>query len=368
MCGKLSESSQGAGFSTFKGKRLPNGKKNRHRPRVAAAEEDGTSSAVPDANNVTIEKVDKVKKEKVGKESFSLEKKSEKQEITSVPKKGKKDGATAEKKATNKRKVNVKDDPRLSRTIFIGNVPLGLRQQDISRLVSPYGKVESVRIRGVVPNAPGIPKKAALLSKRLHPGVNTQSCYVVFTEETSPESISKACTELNMTKLQECNIRVTKAADDEVCDRKTIYVGNLPYDVSEQVFLESFLKYTDDSSFEITGARLARDKFGAGRGFGFVSFDDELGARFAMGLQGKVDVAGRIARITKVDKQAAANYGNNSNNGRVKSGRISKRHGDNSGNHRSRGPKSNKFNSGDRSSNRTGNGFRQRSGPPRGRR
>lgn len=354
-------SKSGTPISTFKGKRLPNGKKNRHRPRVPVESEDASPSPVPDAKTVTVEKAESAEKKS------SSEKKVAKAESSPV-KKEEETTIAPEKKTKNKTKVSAKDDPRLSRTIFIGNVPLGVRQQDISRLVSPYGKVESVRICGVVPNAPGIPKKAALLSKRLHPGVDTQNCYVVFCDEVATESIAKACSELNMTKLEDCNIRVTAAAEDEVCDRRTIYAGNLPYDTTEQVFLEAFLKATEDSSFEITAARLARDKFGAGRGFGFVTFDDELGARFAMGLQGKVDVAGRIARITKVAKQSGGNMRNNNYrnaNNKIRGGRISKRNGDRNG-HRNDGPKNSKFNhrDGDRNRSGNGNGYKPRSSGP----
>lgn len=194
-------------------------------------------------------------------------------------------------------------DPRAPRTLFIGNLPLATKAQAIKRIANPFGKIENVRIRGVVPETPGIPKRAALHSGRLHPGVDTISAYVVFADPDGEEAVTKACEGLNMTVFKDKHLRVTPASKTKSSPRHTVFVGNLPFDVSEETFLNAFQTATQDSGFSIVSARLVRDKkTGIGRGIGFVSFDDELGVRYCRQLE-KVEVAGRTVRITAVDKK-----------------------------------------------------------------
>lgn len=63
----------------------------------------------------------------------------------------KEEGDAAEPEAKKpKREV---DPERGQRTLFVGNVPLKIKRDEIKRLFKPYGKIESVRFRSVVCNA-----------------------------------------------------------------------------------------------------------------------------------------------------------------------------------------------------------------------
>ena len=74
-----------------------------------------------------------------------------------------------------------------------------------------------------------------------------------------------------------------------------IYVGNLPYEVTEADLREAF-----ESFGEVTSATIVKDKFsGESRGFGFVEMPDKAAAQSAIsGLNGK-EMKGRTLNVNE---------------------------------------------------------------------
>lgn len=201
------------------------------------------------------------------------------------------------------------EDERLPRTVFVGNVPVGTTSKDLKKLFKPYGAIESVRFRGVVPECPKIPKRDALLGGRIHRSVDTLIAYVVFADtEEVEKSVAEAVDGVNMTVLKEKHLRVTRASHKLFHRGLSIFLGNLPFDASEEDVVGAFQEAVSDSGSTVLRARIIRDKkTGVGRGIGFVSFDDVLGVRWCLNLQGQIVVGGRVVRMERADKMLKSN-------------------------------------------------------------
>lgn len=256
----------------------------------------------PDPENSVAQIPDEIVPEKINSSQPAPAEASPENELSEKQpqKKKTRDGLNRDESSTSHQ-----SDPRMSRTIFIGNIPVGTKPLTIKRLVKPFGNVETVRYRGIVSENPGLPKRAALHSGRTHPNVDTLSAYVVFGEEGSENAMERACKELNMRLLEGKHLRVTPAAQEKCPPRRSVFVGNLPFDITEEVLLDAFMKATEQSGFNVVGARVMRDKqTGIGRGIGFVSFDDELAVRQCLAMEEKLTLAGRTLRVTAVTKKA----------------------------------------------------------------
>ncbi len=74
-----------------------------------------------------------------------------------------------------------------------------------------------------------------------------------------------------------------------------IYVGNLPYKVSDQQLQELFEKYGT-----VTSARVIMDKFSnRSKGFGFVEMPDNNEANDAISALDQKDFMGRILKVNE---------------------------------------------------------------------
>eukprot|EP00126_Sphaerothecum_destruens_P012289 Sdes_comp21062_c0_seq1m19754 len=75
-----------------------------------------------------------------------------------------------EEKNPNRKKSKSKEDSqeRLSRTIFVGNVPISCTDKKISERFRTYGKIESVRFRSFSCTDPNISKKLGFIKKNFH--------------------------------------------------------------------------------------------------------------------------------------------------------------------------------------------------------
>lgn len=74
-----------------------------------------------------------------------------------------------------------------------------------------------------------------------------------------------------------------------------IYVGNLPFSVSDEDLKALFSSYG-----EITEAVLIKDKFsGRSKGFGFVTFSTEEAAQKAISAMNEKEVQGRALKVTE---------------------------------------------------------------------
>eukprot|EP00958_Prasinococcus_capsulatus_P005849 scaffold563_cov410-Prasinococcus_capsulatus_cf.AAC.15 len=181
---------------------------------------------------------------------------------------------------------------KLRRTVFVGNLPMGIKAKVVKRIFSFYGPVETVRVRSVPLSEDNeLPRRVAILTKtnlatgrglakggkKKAPGEQDLSedeedgdedrqpemglsvnAYVVFQKRAS----AAAALAHNMKEVQHRVVRVdfatpnrklrqaaassgettlTEAVVTVAYDhRKSLFVGNIPYDSSEQELIEAF--------------------------------------------------------------------------------------------------------------------------------
>lgn len=208
--------------------------------------------------------------------------------------------------APNEEETDIPDDKeRLERTIFVGNVAQNATRKDIKKLFQHYGAIESVRIRNVIAVNPKIPKKVAFLTNRLAKFADSFSAYVVFKPQDDLELIlKKACEEQNMVLFMEKHLRVMLALQSRRGPRRqSVFVGNLPFDCSEEELIEAFKPVAEEVGVKLTNVRVNRDRdTGVGRGVGFVSFDDDLGVQASLNSVGKISIRNRDVRVERAMK------------------------------------------------------------------
>lgn len=193
---------------------------------------------------------------------------------------------------------------RKDRTIFVGNIALETTQKQLKKhFKSAVGPVEKVWLRSICVNIEGKKsERAKIITKDYGALKDNKNGYILFKEK---ESVTKAL-ELNQTKLGDKHIRVDtlkgstlekkegqKGGASEDDFKTTVFVGNLPYVVSEEEVREHFAKFGT-----IKNVRLVRDaKSHIGKGIGFVMFDSEEELRAA--IAGAVKFSGRELRLKK---------------------------------------------------------------------
>ncbi|KAG8198132.1 hypothetical protein JTE90_006885 [Oedothorax gibbosus] len=183
-------------------------------------------------------------------------------------------------------------EERLSRTLFVGNLPLNTNKKDLVKLFSPFGSLETCRLRGAIPQKSSIPRKIAEIKGKYHASLHSRIAYVVLKERKSAiEALS-----LSGTQLDGHHIVVDRAAglgEKKVYDEKrSIFVGNLPFHIKDDTLWNTFLPC---GSIEFV--RVIRDKeTGAGKGFGYVCFQKIQGKENALALT-DLEIEGRTLRI-----------------------------------------------------------------------
>lgn len=181
-----------------------------------------------------------------------------------------------------------------SRTIFVGNLSVSSDVKSVKRLFKKFGKIETVRIRCAVPADPKVPKKAAVITKEFHPERKSFVAFIRFEEE----SAAKNALELNGSKVNDLHLRVDMATNAKQHDhRHSIFVGNLPYNITEEAVR---------SHFEVCGTvdnvRIVRDrKTGLGKGFGYVLYQSVDSVNLALKLNDS-ELSGRKIRVVESSK------------------------------------------------------------------
>jgi len=190
---------------------------------------------------------------------------------------------------------------RNQRTIFVGNLPSSYDHREVAKLFKTCGPVESARIRSAVPEKEKLAPKVAVITKRLHPKVDSVNAYVVFEENTDEEAIKKALA-MNGRKIDGHHIRVDRANMPNskrmtlTSRKKSIFVGNMRFDTRDDDLINHFSKVGP-----VKYVRIVRDKAtGLGKGFGFVVFEDRASVKKALELN-NTNFKGREIRIKKVD-------------------------------------------------------------------
>ncbi|XP_070556961.1 RNA-binding protein 34-like [Ptychodera flava] len=193
----------------------------------------------------------------------------------------------------------VKPSPRNpeqdSRTIFVGNVPVSITKKDIMKLFGKFGEIESMRLRSAAPSTLNLPKKVIMIQKDFHPDRSGMNVYVVFKEEKSARKALKC----NGKEFRGHHLRVDLSSNTDRHDhRRSIFVGNLPYEVEEETVRGHF-----EQCGSVQNVRLVRDgKTGMGKGFGYVLFTEPSSVEFALKLNEK-RLSGRPLRVKRSVKK-----------------------------------------------------------------
>ena len=154
-------------------------------------------------------------------------------------------------------------------TVFVGNVPLGTKEKELSKLFKAYGAVESVRFRSVPLNPKGKePLKVAFHRGAYVEGRDTMCAYVVFKTMAAAE---KAAKEANNTLFKDKHLRVDAASNTPAYPpKRSVFVGNLAYDAKEEDLRAFFEECGPVEAVRIVRGKGAR----TGTGIAFVAFAD----------------------------------------------------------------------------------------------
>ncbi|CAD6199489.1 unnamed protein product [Caenorhabditis auriculariae] len=200
-----------------------------------------------------------------------------------------------DKKKTMKVLAKVREADTL-KTIFVGNMPLTMNEKAVRRIFSEYGKVDSVRMRSLIPSNGKLTKRLAHFTGKLSDKQTSLTFYVKFDNE---ESVVKALA-YNGTKIDTHTIRVDRCGEKKSYDKNTaVFVGNLPFDISDDTLFQLFEKEIGP----VDSVRIVRDaQTGNSKGFSFVNFKSEATVLLALGME-TIKLGKRDLRITKLMKK-----------------------------------------------------------------
>lgn len=194
-----------------------------------------------------------------------------------------------------------------SKTLFVGNLPIGLKRKQLSKLFCDFGKITSLRFRSVAVTDLKLGKKVCLKANKINENATSKNAYIIYDNE---ESVNKALIK-NNEKVNDFHIRVDKVTKskkdiDNDCNN-SIFIGNIPFTAQEEAIRAALLPCG-----EIEYVRLIRDKAtNIGKGIGYVKFVDSAGVLFAMKMKDTIEIEGRKLRIdnckSKVKLDAALN-------------------------------------------------------------
>jgi len=181
------------------------------------------------------------------------------------------------------------------RTLFVGNLPVGLKRKQLRKLFADFGKIESLRFRSVAISDLKLGRKVCLKTNKINENATSKNAYIVFEHE---ECLDKALTK-NGSVVNDLNIRVDKVVKSkkEVKEdtKNSIFLGNIPFAATDEDIRAALVQCG-----EIEYVRLLRDaKTNIGKGIGYVKFVDSAGVMFAMKIKDNVEVNGRKLRIQR---------------------------------------------------------------------
>ncbi|BFZ21373.1 hypothetical protein BsWGS_24412 [Bradybaena similaris] len=208
----------------------------------------------------------------------------------SLKRKLEKDGTNdSEELIKRARRDRKRDKQADSRTVFVGNCPLTADKKKLKQLFREFGEIEAVRFRCAPSADPNLPKRATVITKNFHEQCDNFISYVVFKEEKA----AKKALVRNGHLLDGLHLRVDLAGMAKKHDKKrSVFVGNLPFTVSEEVIRSHF-----SDCGEITNVRIIRDRLtNLGKGICYVQFESKDSVGLAMKLH-KSAVLGREIRV-----------------------------------------------------------------------
>jgi len=190
-----------------------------------------------------------------------------------------------------------KEDPeKEARTVFIGNLPVTCKKQELKKIFVDFGKIEAVRFRCATRPDLKTTKKVAVIKGKFHEESSNIAAYVRFTEV---EMAVKA-TAFNGSLIEGHAVRVDLAAAARSHDNKrAVFLGNLDFKTQEDEVRALFSKCG-----EVESVRLVRDaSTGIGKGFGYVNFAAVESVELALRMANQ-EVGGRKIRVNRAVRKA----------------------------------------------------------------
>ncbi|KAK9864822.1 hypothetical protein WJX84_001028 [Apatococcus fuscideae] len=218
------------------------------------------------------------------------------------------------------------DAERLLRTVFVGNLPATILRKTLKQEFAVYGRLETVRLRSqTLAEDSKLPTRVAVRAGQLDSAKGTTHAYLVFTTAEAAQSALAH----NMRELEGLHIRVDKASERRASKKedagvfyhpgRTLFVGNLPFDATDEEVIRHFNSLQDQLALEsppVTAVRVVREpRTGKGRGIAYV----ELAAKTAVSgalrlLQGNA-LRGRELRLERVSTSGPPLAGGSSASG-----------------------------------------------------
>jgi len=219
----------------------------------------------------------------------------------------------AEKPAKKRRKEPVEAEPSVeddaaARTIFVGNLPREATKKQLARFFRPYGAVQSSRKRsvavaGCAVDTNGDDKLVQSVCARkglLSDAKRTTNAYVVFEDVEGATNALKAngavwkipasIEDGVETPEETFHLRVDKASGDRGAQDhlRTAFVGNCPFDSSEEGLRELFAAHLQESGGHsaVENVRVVRDKEHRCVGVAYVLLRDREVLSTALDLDG----------------------------------------------------------------------------------
>uniref|UniRef100_A0A8C5L5G9 RNA binding motif protein 34 n=1 Tax=Jaculus jaculus TaxID=51337 RepID=A0A8C5L5G9_JACJA len=157
------------------------------------------------------------------------------------------------------------------RTVFVGNLPVSVSKK--------------------IPAEGTLTKKLAAIKRKFHPDQKSINAYVVFKEEHAAVEALKR----NGAQITDgFHVRVDLASETSSRDKRSVFVGNLPYKVEESAVEKHFVDCGN-----VMAVRIVRDPVtGVGKGFGYVLFENTDAVHLALKLNNS-ELMGRKLRVMR---------------------------------------------------------------------
>ena len=176
------------------------------------------------------------------------------------------------------------EEEKLSRTIFVGNLPVDTKPKAIKKHFSSHGQVEGVRLRAAAATNPKMSQRAAVITGEL--SGDTLAAYVVFAQRSAALAACAASGQLGFGRHLRIDTAAPAGESSAVAHahdiRKSVFLGNLPHAISEETLWKLFA-----SCGKIAYVRLIREPHTQiGKGFGYVGFHEAGSVEAALQLHG----------------------------------------------------------------------------------
>jgi RNA recognition motif-containing protein len=159
---------------------------------------------------------------------------------------------------------------RKKRIVFVGNIPLDLAPKKLWYVFKSCGKVEKIWFRSIAPSTMITDRRNIIKGKMLGTQKSNKNAYILFENEAGVENALQlnGHTIHNSDFTKEFHLRVDRDEKKDNDFTSTIFVGNLPFVVSEDELRVRF-KHLG----EIVNIRIVRDNVTLiGLGIAFIQF------------------------------------------------------------------------------------------------